>query len=637
MKSKGRFSGLCRYTECFPRMPVSVSPSRGQGAQKVSLVRCDGTDVEVVPDHRRGAAGLRVEPLLRHRRQVGRHPVEQHLQRAVAVAVAAAQPDGPEASGAARVGLDAHDVPVRHLVDEVPARRHVAAVGKRRRQRPRAAAEVGRHRLPPGREDHEAGVLAVRRPVLAGDLEPAHPLGDEEVPPPRHGDGVHVEGLLPPLPLLPVAAVEDHLLQAALEPGQAVPQALDADRVDPQLTGRYLDGRALFLTFDLRAPDLVAVGAEDENPSVPLPARRPHVAVGGECEGAPVGVVEVDCPEAADEMPCIPEEGPVCRHRLLLRPLSHKALPSVPVTTRGISGPRPYGSMRLAGSGSPRIRLFPIPVVPRHGGQDAAGDSSGPTVAKGPVPATRLLGTLGRSPRDGLPIRQDRKAGGFTSCRNRLQRRLSRRSTLFREPGNPEHFRCGPCIAGPAPLSPAPAFAAQQGFLPGLCCLLAACGGEPGPNDIAAEVGEELVYEREVDKLSAARPGVSRQELLQALVDRKLLLLEARARGLDRNRAFTGRLAWEVREKTINSYQADRVNARIAVTEEELQGAFRPGRLRTGETAAPVAGRNPRGSSSEVAPTLPGGRRRRDRRKTWATSTGSAPPGQASRPRSSPG
>ena len=112
------------------------------------------------------------------------------------------------------------------------------------------------------------------------------------------------------------------------------------------------------------------------------------------------------------------------------------------------------------------------------------------------------------------------------------------------------------------------------GFLTGFCCLLIACGGEPDPYDVAAQVGEELIYEREIDKLSAARPGVSRQELLQALVDRKLLALEARARGLDRERAFTGRLAWEVREKTINSYQADRVNARIAVTGEELRQLF---------------------------------------------------------------
>ncbi len=112
------------------------------------------------------------------------------------------------------------------------------------------------------------------------------------------------------------------------------------------------------------------------------------------------------------------------------------------------------------------------------------------------------------------------------------------------------------------------------GFLTGLCCLLIACGGEPDPYSVAAQVGEELIYEREIDKLSAARPGVSRQELLQALVDRKLLALEARARRLDRERAFTGRLAWEVREKTINSYQADRVNARIAVTEEELRQLF---------------------------------------------------------------
>ena len=109
------------------------------------------------------------------------------------------------------------------------------------------------------------------------------------------------------------------------------------------------------------------------------------------------------------------------------------------------------------------------------------------------------------------------------------------------------------------------------------CCLLIACGREPDPHDVAAQVGEELIYEREVDKLSAARPGVSRQELLQALVDRKLLVLEARARRLDKERAFTGRLAWEVRELAINTYQADRVNARIAITGEELKQLFERG------------------------------------------------------------
>ena len=127
---------------------------------------------------------------------------------------------------------------------------------------------------------------------------------------------------------------------------------------------------------------------------------------------------------------------------------------------------------------------------------------------------------------------------------------------------------------GPGTSLSGPGFPRGARVWPGFICLLAACGGEPDPNDVAAQVGEELVYEREVDKLSAARPGVSRQELLQALVDRKLLVLEARARGLDRNRAFTGRLAWEVREKAINSFQADRVNARIAVTGKELKELF---------------------------------------------------------------
>ena len=127
---------------------------------------------------------------------------------------------------------------------------------------------------------------------------------------------------------------------------------------------------------------------------------------------------------------------------------------------------------------------------------------------------------------------------------------------------------------GPGTFISGPGFRGAARVFPGFCCLLIACGGKPDPYDVAAQVGEELIYEREIDKLSAARPGVSRQELLQALVDRKLLALEARARGLDRERAFTGRLAWEVREKTINSYQADRVNARIAVTGEELRQLF---------------------------------------------------------------
>ena len=117
-----------------------------------------------------------------------------------------------------------------------------------------------------------------------------------------------------------------------------------------------------------------------------------------------------------------------------------------------------------------------------------------------------------------------------------------------------------------------------------LSCVLIACGaGERASDDVVAQVGEEFIYERDVEKLMVARgaergSSASRREHLQTLIDRKLLALEARSRGLDESTAFTRRLAWEVRERAINTYQASTVNARVVVTEEELRQLFQRGR-----------------------------------------------------------
>jgi hypothetical protein len=109
--------------------------------------------------------------------------------------------------------------------------------------------------------------------------------------------------------------------------------------------------------------------------------------------------------------------------------------------------------------------------------------------------------------------------------------------------------------------------------------LLIACGlGERQPDEVVARVGAESIYERDVQRLAKHRPNTAREDHLQSLIDRRLVTLEARTRGLDKSPAYTRRLAWEVREKVINVYQAETVTARISITEEELRQLFERGR-----------------------------------------------------------
>ena len=124
-----------------------------------------------------------------------------------------------------------------------------------------------------------------------------------------------------------------------------------------------------------------------------------------------------------------------------------------------------------------------------------------------------------------------------------------------------------------------------------LSWALAACAPQdqppaaarPAPAMAVAQVGNDSIFVIEVERLIAALgPGLqskesgdaARRDYLQSLIDQKLLARAARTLGLDTVLTFQNKLAWKFREKVINTYQSVQVNARIEISDEELEELF---------------------------------------------------------------
>ena len=119
-------------------------------------------------------------------------------------------------------------------------------------------------------------------------------------------------------------------------------------------------------------------------------------------------------------------------------------------------------------------------------------------------------------------------------------------------------------------------------------CAPPAQSPAPAPEQTAppiavARVGRDSIFVVEVERLIASLgPGLkskesgdaARRDYLQSLIDQKLLAHAARARGLDTVRTFKNKLAWQFREKVINTYQSVKVSARIEISDEELEALF---------------------------------------------------------------
>ena len=116
---------------------------------------------------------------------------------------------------------------------------------------------------------------------------------------------------------------------------------------------------------------------------------------------------------------------------------------------------------------------------------------------------------------------------------------------------------------------------------------LVACGQqEPSTEKEAlplAQVGAELITDRDMRYLidnvaewakSEQEGGAKVREYLQSLIDRALILREARAGKLDRSPAFVREVATALRRRLIRELEQRAVEAQVSITEEEMQRVF---------------------------------------------------------------
>ena len=132
-----------------------------------------------------------------------------------------------------------------------------------------------------------------------------------------------------------------------------------------------------------------------------------------------------------------------------------------------------------------------------------------------------------------------------------------------------------------------------------LAALVHACGQKPpaesgaasgkeGPEGVVALVGGDAISREEVEEFAALLlPGLrsdktdqaARLDYLNTLIDEKLLVLEARARGLDSSRVFVAAFDQDVRQEVVQYYRERHLYPRIDITEDELQTRFIKERL----------------------------------------------------------
>ena len=126
----------------------------------------------------------------------------------------------------------------------------------------------------------------------------------------------------------------------------------------------------------------------------------------------------------------------------------------------------------------------------------------------------------------------------------------------------------------------------QRFFVCGLFLAVAGCEPERGPappeTALATVAGEAITaldldrFERELpDYLRSKKEGAAAHRAhLQSLIDKKLVLREARKRALDQHPGLKDKLSKMVNTRLVEERSREMVDAQIAVTEAELRAAY---------------------------------------------------------------
>lgn len=107
--------------------------------------------------------------------------------------------------------------------------------------------------------------------------------------------------------------------------------------------------------------------------------------------------------------------------------------------------------------------------------------------------------------------------------------------------------------------------------------------GAQSSSAVIARVGKQELTIADLQKFSAPISAAYRskktplendQEMLKGLVDKTLLLLEAKSQGLDRNPLFKQQMASFEEQQIIGLYRSREINQKVTISQEELQEQF---------------------------------------------------------------
>ncbi len=123
-------------------------------------------------------------------------------------------------------------------------------------------------------------------------------------------------------------------------------------------------------------------------------------------------------------------------------------------------------------------------------------------------------------------------------------------------------------------------------IVPGCLLFVVACADTPpgeqadAPSAVIARVVEESIDRREVEEFAASLlPGLrtekggdaARRDYLQTLIDEKLLVLEARRRGIDTTSAFQAGYQYAVRRHVVDQYERRHLHPLVSITGQEVR------------------------------------------------------------------
>ena len=119
--------------------------------------------------------------------------------------------------------------------------------------------------------------------------------------------------------------------------------------------------------------------------------------------------------------------------------------------------------------------------------------------------------------------------------------------------------------------------------LAGCLLLLWKCGPEGENPKLLARVGDVLISVEDLQTYAAnqrmqkVESGMEYRDLLQTLVDREVLLLEARSKGMNEDSLVLARLSEHEEERLMNEMLHHQVTARVSVTPDEVRKEFESG------------------------------------------------------------